>query len=318
VDRPPILFTGNANPGLAAAIATDLQVPLGQALVSCFADGETRVHIRDSVRGQDVYVIQPTCPPVNQHLMELLIMIDALKRASAERITAVIPYYGYARQERKTMGREPITAKLVANLLTVAGADRVLTMDLHAAAITGFFDIPVDNLTATKILVDYVAHNRPNPLVIVSPDAGGVHRAMQFANTIGAPLAFITKERPEPGRSLVLGMVGDVSGRVAVIIDDIIGSGGTLLEALDVLLNGGATEVHVCATHPVFAADCAQRLEMSALKRVVVTDTIQVPLAKRAGKVEIASVSHMFAEAIRRIHEHRSVSDLFPRAQPAG
>jgi ribose-phosphate pyrophosphokinase len=305
------LFTGNANPALAAAIADHLRIPVGEALVSRFADGESRIHIRENVRGRDVFVVQPTCPPVNEHLMELLIMIDALKRASAARVTAVVPYYGYARQERKKMGREPITAKLVANLLTVAGADRLLTMDLHAPAIAGFFDIPVDNLTATPILVNYLAHSQPGSLVVVAPDAGGVHRAMDFAQRIGASLAFITKERLEPGRSEVLGMVGHVTGCVAVIIDDIVASGSTLLEALEVLTGRGATQVLVCATHPVFAPGCSERLRTSALDRVIVTDTIPVPPEKRWPKLEVVSVAPMFAEAIRCIHENRSVSALF-------
>jgi ribose-phosphate pyrophosphokinase len=311
MDGELALFSCSANPALAASIAGHLGIPVGQALVSRFPDGESHIHIRENVRGRDVFVVQPTCPPVNEHLMELLIMIDALKRASAARVTAVVPYYGYARQERKSMGREPITAKLVANLLTVTGADRLLTMDLHAPAIAGFFDIPVDNLAAAPILVNYMAHSRPDSLVVVAPDAGGAHRAMDFAQRIGAGLAFITKERPEPGRSEVLGMVGEVTGCVTVVVDDIVSSGGTLLEALEMLTKHGAAQVLVCATHPVFAPGCSDRLRASALGRVIVTDTIPVPLEKRWPKLEVVSVAPMFAEAIRCIHENRSVSALF-------
>src|SRR6478736_3330498 len=249
------LFTGNAHPTLAHAIAEELEVPLGNAIVGEFKNGETRVKLEENVRGSDVFVIQPTSHPVDHHLMELLLMIDALKRASAGRITAVIPYYGYAKQEKKTSGREPISAKLVANLIRTAGAHRVLTMDLHAPAIEGFFDIPVDHLQAGPLLADYIREKSlPNP-VVVSPDAGGVGRANSFRERIGAGLAIIAKQRPQPDVAELLEMVGDIHDKTAIIVDDMISTGGTLAEAARALKDRGARAVYACATHGVFAGD---------------------------------------------------------------
>ncbi|MFQ6059234.1 MAG: ribose-phosphate diphosphokinase [Anaerolineae bacterium] len=305
------IFTGNANPSLAEEIARHLGIPLGQATVSTFSDGEVRVRIEENVRGSDVFVVQPTCAPVDHHLMELLIMIDALRRASAHRITAVIPYYGYARQERKTAGREPISARLVANLITTAGADRVLTVDLHAPAIEGFFDIPVDHLRAGPILADYFQKlSLPAP-VVVAPDEGGVDRAVKFRDRLRVPLAIIAKHRPQPEAAKILEMVGDVAGRTAIIVDDIISTGATLIEAVDSLLQRGARAVYAAAVHPVFSANAVERIRASALEKVVVTNTIPVPAEERGEKIEVLSVAHLLAQAIQRIHEHRSVSELF-------
>ena len=305
------LFTGNANPDLAAEIARHMGIPLGQALVSTFSDGEVQVRIQENVRGSDVFVIQPTCTPVNHHLMELLIMIDALRRASAQRITAVIPYFGYARQERKTAGREPISAKLVANLITTAGADRILAIDLHAPAIEGFFDIPVDHLRAGPILADYFQKlSLPDP-VVVAPDEGGVDRAVKFRNRLGVPLAIIAKHRPRPEDAKALEMVGDVEGKTAIVVDDIVSTGGTLIEAVNTLVKRGARTVYAAIVHPVFSADAVERVQASALEKVVVTNTIPVPPEKQGEKIEVLSVAPLLAQAIQRIHEHRSISELF-------
>lgn len=307
------LFTGNANRALAQEIARHIGVELGDALVKTFKDGEIRVQIRENIRGRDVFIIQPTCRPVNEHLMELLILIDAVKRASAARITAVVPYYGYARQERKTAGREPISAKLVANLITVAGADRVLTMDLHAPAIEGFFDIPVDHLRAGPILAEYFKQHVEPPVVVVAPDEGAVERAIKLQARLGndVGLAIIMKHRPEPDRAEVVGMVGDVRGRTAILIDDLISTGGTLIEAAEYLLTQGARAVMAGAVHPVFSGPAIQRLSASPLQRVVVTNTIPVPEAELDEKIVVLSVAPLLAEAIVRIHENRSVSELF-------
>ncbi|RMF32095.1 MAG: ribose-phosphate pyrophosphokinase [Chloroflexi bacterium] len=306
-----VLFTGNANPALAAAIAAELGVPLGKARVDRFPDGETRVQIRENVRGRDAFVIQPTCPPVNEHLMELLILIDALRRSSAGRITAVVPYYGYARQEKMTIGREPITAKLVADLLMTAGAERLLTLDLHAPAIAGFFHIPVDNLPATPLMAAYFQELALDDAVTVAPDAGGVRRALDFAHRLETPVVFITKHRPAFDEPHILGIVGDVEGKTAIIIDDMISSGGTLLQTTEILLARGARAVYACATHPVFAGDAAERLRQSPLRQIVVTDTIPLRPDQRWPSLTVLSVAPLFAEAIRRIHEERSVSALF-------
>ena len=306
------LFSGNANRALAREIAAHLGVPLGDALVGTFKDGEIRVQIRENIRGQDVFILQPTCRPVNEHLMELLILIDAAKRASAARITAVVPYYGYARQERKTAGREPISAKLVANLITVAGADRVLTVDLHAPAIEGFFDIPVDHLRAGPILADYFKQRVEPPVVVVAPDEGAVERAIKLQTRLGsdAGLAILIKHRPEPDRAEVVGMVGDVRGRTAILIDDLISTGGTLIEAAEYLLAQGARTVLGGAVHAVFSESAARRLSASVLEEIVVTNTI--PVSKGASdRITVLSVAPLLAEAILRIHENRSLSALF-------
>ncbi len=305
------IFAGNSNPALAEEIAESLNMSLGRATIGTFKNGETRIKLEENVRGADVFVIQSTCSPVNQHLMELLLMIDALRRASARRVTAVIPYYGYAKQEKKTSGREPISAKLVANLIRTAGADRVLTVDLHAPAIEGFFDIPVDHLKAGPILSDYFRSlNLPNP-VVVSPDAGGVGRANVFRERIGAGLAIIAKQRPEPDVSEVVEMVGEVEGKTAIIVDDMISTGGTLAEAARALKERGASAVYACATHGIFAADAINIVDKSVLVQTVVTDTIPPPPGASNARVHVLSVASLFAEAIMRIHKDLSVSALF-------
>ncbi len=311
MDGRLLIFTGNANPALAQEIARNLRINLGRALVGTFKNGETRVKIHDNVRGCDVFVIQPTCTPVDHNLMELLLMIDAFRRASAARVTAVIPYYGYAKQEKKTSGREPISAKLVANLIRTAGADRVLTMDLHAPAIEGFFDIPVDHLQASPLLADYIRElNLPNP-VVVSPDTGGVNRANRFRERIGAGLAIIAKQRPEPDTAEVIEMVGEVEGKTAIIIDDMISTGGTLIEAAQTLLARGARAVYACATHGIFADKALQLIAQSDLVETVVTNTIPQPPEASAARVRTISVAPLFAEAIMRIHKDLSLSALF-------
>ena len=303
-------FSGNANRPLAEAISRELEAPLGRALVGSFQNGETRVKLEENVRESDVFIIQPTCDPVNQNVMELLIMIDAVRRASAARITTVIPYYGYARQEKKTTGREPISAKLVANLLTTAGTDRVLAVDLHAPAIEGFFDIPVDHLRATPLLADHFRRDLDDDVVVVSPDAGGVARAQDFRQRVRASLAIISKQHPRPEATETLDMVGDVEGKVAIIVDDMISTGGTLVQAATMLMERGAKQIHVAATHGIFAADAFELLEESPIERIVVTDTIPLP-PKGIGRVEVVSVAPLLAEAIMRTHKGLSVSALF-------
>lgn len=309
------VFSGSANPFLAQEICWYLDIPLGQVDLGRFPNGEIRVRIEESVRGCDVFVVQPTSPPANDHLMELLIMIDALHRASAERITAVIPFYGYCKQDRKTKGREPISAKLVANLLVTAGADRVLTMDLHVGQIQGFFDIPVDNLAAQSLLARYFASKNLKSVVIVSPDVGGTARARNFANRLGVDLAVIDKHRPSYSEVMVMNVIGDVKGRTAIIVDDLIDTAGTLVEGAEALLAQGAKEVYACATHPLFSEPALDRIRESAVTEVVVTNTIHLDreeLARRVGdKVKVLSVAPIFAEAIKRIHGERSVSELF-------
>lgn len=305
------LFSGNANRALAHEIASYLNINLGRAVVGRFKNGESRVKLEENVRGSDVFVIQPTCTPVNEHLMELLLLIDALRRASAARVTAVIPYYGYAKQEKKTTGREPISAKLVANLIRTAGANRVLTMDLHAPAIEGFFDIPVDHLQAGPLLAEYIRDlNLPRP-VVVSPDAGGVGRANSFRERIGAGLAIIAKQRPQPDVAEVLEMVGDVEDRTAVIVDDMISTGGTLAEAARALKERGALTVYACATHGIFAGDATSIIARSMLVETLVTNTIPLPEDCIGARIKVISVAPLFAEAIMRIHKDLSLSALF-------
>ncbi|MGQ9497401.1 MAG: ribose-phosphate diphosphokinase [Desulfotomaculales bacterium] len=305
------IFTGNANPALAAEICEYLSVPLGDSQVTRFSDGEIQVYINENVRGTDVFVIQPTCQPVNENLMELLIMIDAFRRASARRITAVVPYYGYARQDRKTRAREPITAKLVANLLTAAGARRVITMDLHAGQIQGFFDIPVDHLLAAPILAAYIRRAGLENAVVVSPDVGGVTRARDLAERIHAPLAVIDKRRPEPNVAEVTNVIGPVGGQTAVIVDDIIDTAGTIVKAAEALLQFGARAVYVCCTHPVLSGPAVKRLAESPVQEVIVTNTIPVGREKAIDKIKILSVAPLLGEAIIRVHEDLSVSKLF-------
>lgn len=305
------IFSGNANRPLAQEIASHLNINLGRAMVGTFKNGETRVKVEENVRGSDVFVVQPTCTPVNHNLMELLLLIDALRRASAARVTAVIPYYGYAKQEKKTTGREPISAKLVANLIRTAGADRVLTMDLHAPAIEGFFDIPVDHLQAGPILAEHIRDMNLPRVVIVSPDAGGVGRANSFRERLGAGLAIIAKQRPQPDVAEMLDMVGDVEGKTAVIVDDMISTGGTLAEAARVLRERGAVAVYACATHGIFAGDATEIIAQSALVETIVTNTIPLPEGCRKARIRAISVAPLFAEAIMRIHKDLSLSALF-------
>ncbi|KKM09307.1 ribose-phosphate pyrophosphokinase [Clostridiales bacterium PH28_bin88] len=305
------IFTGNANPRLAEEIAEYLGVPLGAARVKRFSDGEIALAIDESVRGADAFVIQPTCYPVNDNLMELLIMVDALRRASARRITAVIPYYGYARQERKARARDPISAKLVANLITAAGARRVVAMDLHASAIQGFFDIPLDHLLAAPILAEYLKQIKMGNVVVVSPDLGGVTRARELGERIGAGIAIIDKRRPEPNVSEVMNIIGDVKGKTVVMTDDIIDTAGTITLGAKALMEQGAREVYACCIHPVLSGPAIQRLEESVLREVVVTNTIPLPAEKQSPKIKTLSVAPLLGEAIIRIHQDLSVSKLF-------
>lgn len=306
------VFTGNSNIPLAQMICEHLGIPLGKAQVKKFSDGEINVEINESVRGMDVFVVQSSCPPVNDHLMELLILMDALKRASAERINAVIPYYGYARQDKKILPRAPISAKLVADLLTVAGASRILTLELHASQIQGFFDIPVDHLYASSILAEYVKERFHGDLVIVSPDAGGVERARAFAKRLDAALAIIDKRREMPNVARAMHIIGDINGKDAILIDDMVDTGGTLTSAAFALKEGGAENVYAYCTHPVLSGQAVSRVMESPLQEIIVTDTI--PLKGEAAsceKVKVLTVAPLLAEAIKRIHLSESVSSLF-------
>ncbi len=306
------VFAGNSNPALAQEICDYLSIPLGRASVKTFSDGEVFVEIGENVRGADVFVLQSTCPPVNHHLMELLIMIDALRRASARRITAVLPYYGYARQDRKAAPRVPISAKLVADIITTAGARRVLAMDLHAGQIQGFFSIPVDHLFAAPILLRYIKENFDDELVMVSPDAGGVERTRAFAKRLGASLAIIDKRRERPNESQVMNIIGDVKGKTAIILDDMVDTAGTLCHAAKALKEHGAKHVHGCATHPVLSGPAVERIKKSELESLVVTNTIPLrPDAQKLDKIKVLTVSSLLGEAIRRIHNDDSVSSLF-------
>lgn len=303
------IFSGNSNKNLACEICDYLGVPLGQAEVSAFNDGETFVKIDESVRGTDAFVIQSTCPPVNQNLMELLIMIDALKRSSARRLTAVIPYFGYARQDRKVQPRVPITAKLVSNLITTAGPDRILTLDLHVGQIQGFFDIPVDHLFAAPTIINYFKKKDLDDLVIVAPDAGGVERAWAFAKRLNVQMAMIDKRRSQPGVLQVMNVVGEVEGKNLLIVDDIIDTAGTVVQASDSLLANGAVDVYVSCTHPVLSGAALERIENSRIKEVVVTNTI--PIKNDPKKIIVLSIADLLGEAIKRIHEEASVTSLF-------
>ncbi|ABZ83828.1 ribose-phosphate pyrophosphokinase [Heliomicrobium modesticaldum Ice1] len=305
------IFTGNANPALAEEIAEYLGVQVGAAKVKSFSDGEIQMEIDESVRGADVFVVQPTCYPVNENIMELLIMVDALRRASARRITAVLPYYGYARQDRKVRARAPISAKLVANILTAAGARRVVTMDLHAGQIQGFFDIPVDHLPGVPILAEYFLNKGLQDIVVVSPDLGGVTRARDLAERIGASLAIIDKRRPEPNVSEVMNVIGDIEGKTVVITDDIIDTAGTIVNGAKALLERGAREVYTCATHGVLSGPAIERIQNSPIKEMILTNTIPLPPEKQIDKIRVLSVAPLLGEAIIRIHEDLSVSKLF-------
>ena len=308
----PVLFTGNANREFAGRVADALGVSVGDALVGRFSEGEIRVKINQNVRGRDVFVIQPTCPPVNDNLMELLILLDALRRASARRITAVLPYFGYARQDRKDQPRVPITAKLVANLITEAGADRVLTMDLHAGQIQGFFDIPLDHLFAATTSVEYFTKERAlTDLVVVSPDVGGIKMARAYAKRLHASLAMVDKRRVNDVEAEVLDIMGEVQGKNALIVDDLVATAGSLVEAVRALKEAGAKEVYAAITHAILSGPAKERLSASPLKELVVTDTIPIPLERKLQKIKILSVASLFAEAIRCIHEEASISVLF-------
>ena len=306
------VFTGNANPELAKKIVAHMGIPLSRAIVKKFSDGETWVDLDDNVRGADVFIIQPTCAPVNEHIMELAIMIDACRRASAKRITAVMPYYGYARQDKKVKPKTPITAKAVAVMLEAVGAKRVLTMDLHAGQIQGFFHVPVDHLHATSIIIDDIKKRFKKKLVMVSPDAGGVERTRAYAKRLGVGLAIIDKRRDKPNKSEVMHVIGNVKGKTAILLDDMVDTAGTLCNGATALIKNGAKEVHACCSHPVLSGPAVSRIEKSKIKTLAVVDTI--PLRKKAmkcKKIRIVSVSSMFGEAIRCIYEEDSLSSLF-------
>jgi ribose-phosphate pyrophosphokinase len=306
------LFSGNSNPALAQAVASYLGVPLGRAHVTNFSDGEIQVEIQENVRGLDCFVLQSTCAPANRHLMELLIMVDALRRSSARRITAVIPYYGYARQDRKVAPRVPITAKLVADLIAVAGTDRVLCIDLHAGQIQGFFNIPVDNLYATPVLLPAMNAHFGTQVTIISPDAGGVERARAYAKRLDAPLAIIDKRREQANVAQIMNIIGDVEGQRCVIVDDMVDTAGTLTEAARALKEAGAIAVGAAITHPVLSGPAIERVEKSELEALVVTDTIPLHDAARAcNRVRVVSIANLLGEAIRRITNEESVSSLF-------
>jgi ribose-phosphate pyrophosphokinase len=306
------LFTGSAHPALAQEIADHLNVELGVARLHRFPDSEVSFQIDENIRGTDVFIVQPTCSPVDQHLIELCVMIDAFRRSSASRITAVLPYYGYARQDRKDKPRVPISAKLVANLLGAAGTNRVLTMDLHKAQIQGFFDIPVDHLFAAPVIIDYLARQNYGPITIVSPDAGGAERARAYAKRLDAELAIIDKRRSEDGTAEVMNVIGDVTGRVCVIADDIIDTAGTIQKAAQALTENGASRVFASAVHGVLSGPALKRIEAAPIDKLVVTNTIPLNGDKAAcDKVVVLSVARLLAQAIRSIHEETSVSKLF-------
>lgn len=307
-----VLFAGNSNIELAQDICRHIGIRLGEAEVKTFSDGEIQIEIRENVRGKDVFVLQSLCAPVNDHLVELLLMIDAFKRASAQRITAAIPYYGYSRQDKKVAPRVPISAKLVADLLTTAGAGRVITMDLHAGQIQGFFNIPVDNLFAAPTLLDYIKKSFKNDTVIVSPDAGGVERARAFAKRLDAQLAIIDKRREAPNKAEAMNVVGDVQGKIAIILDDMVDTGGTLTQAAGALKEHGALEVHACCAHAVLSGSAVERIGDSDIQTLAVTNTIPLnEKARRSDRIRVLSVSKLLAEAIHRSHTGSSVSSLF-------
>lgn len=307
------IFTGNANPELAKDIAAHIGVELGSAYVGHFNNGETQVMIDESVRGKDVFIVQPTCQPVNDSMMELLIMVDACKRASAKNITAVIPYYAYARQDRKTRGREPISAKLVADLLTTAGVSRVVTMDLHAGQIQGFFNIPVDHLVGAPILADYIITKQLEDIVVVSPDLGGVTRARKLADRLQAPIAIIEKRRPMPGVAEVMNLIGAVEGKNAVIIDDIVDTAGSLVEGAKALQKFGAKAVYACCTHAILSDPAIERIDNSCIKELIITNSISLTENQKSDKIVSLSVAKAFSEAIIKVYTNQSVSILFDR-----
>jgi ribose-phosphate pyrophosphokinase len=305
------LFSGNANRPLAEEIAEHLNVRLGDADVSRFSDGEVYVQVNENVRGQDVFILQPTCPPVNDNLMELLVMIDAFKRASARRITAVLPYYGYGRQDRKSQSRVPISAKLVADLITTAGASRVLAIDLHAGQIQGFFNIPVDHLFAAPVIIDHLAKKDLEDPVLVSPDAGGVERARAIAKRLRAGLAIIDKRRDGPNVAVFMYLIGEVKGKDVVVIDDMIDTAGTLVQAVEAVKREGARRVLACGVHPVLSGPAIKRIVDSEVEELIITNSIPLPPDKQLPKIHVLSVAPLLGEAIRRIHDEESVSTLF-------
>jgi len=306
------IFALNSNKPLAEKIAAEVGVPLGKSSVKRFSDGEIQINIEESIRGDEIFIIQSTSAPVNDNLMEILIMIDALRRASAKTINVVLPYYGYARQDRKARSREPITAKLVANMLTMAGADRILALDLHAVQIQGFFDIPVDHLMGAPLLADYfLSNDLAENAVVVSPDHGGVTRARKLADFLKTPIAIIDKRRPRPNVSEVMNIIGNVNGKRAIIIDDMIDTAGTITLAAQALKDAGATEVFACCTHPVLSGPAIQRIEDSVIKQMIVTDSIDLPKEKLIDKMVQVSVGPLIGDAIKRIHENKPVSPLF-------
>ena len=307
------IFTGNANPALAKEICDYLGLPLGEAFVGRFNNGEVQIMIDESVRGKDVFIIQPTSYPVNDNLMELMVMADALKRASARHITAVVPYYGYARQDRKTRGRKPITAKLVANLMQTAGITRLVTIDLHAGQIQGFFDVPVDHLFGASILAKYINEKNMEDVIVVSPDLGGVTRARDLADRIGAPIAIIEKKRPEPGVAKVMNLIGDVAGKNCIIIDDIVDTAGSLVEGAKALEEFGAKSVTAAVTHAVLTDPASERIANSNIKELIVTNTIPLPENCNLPNITQLSVAPLLGEAIMRIFHEVSVSNLFDK-----
>lgn len=306
-----IVFSGNSNKDLASSICKNLKLKMGHGLISRFSDGEVRIKIEENVRGKDVFVVQSTCPPVNENIMEFLIIIDALKRASANRITAVMPYFGYARQDRKDQPRVPITAKLIANLITVAGANRVLALDLHAGQVQGFFDIPVDHIFAIDVFVDYFKKIGENNLVIVSPDVGGIKMARAYAKKFRAGLAIVDKRRNSPDATEVMHILGEVSGKNVIMVDDIIATGSSLVEAAGALKKAGAKKIFAAVSHGILSANAVEKLENSDIDYLVITDSIPLGEEKKSKKIKIVSVSKLFAEAIKRIHFEQSISVLF-------
>jgi ribose-phosphate pyrophosphokinase len=305
------IFTGNAHPALGESICKSLGVPLGRAHLARFSDGEVWFQIKDNVRGADVFVVQPTAPPVNENLMELLVMLDAFKRSSASRLTAVVPYYGYARQDRKDKPRVPISAKLVADLLSAAGTDRILTMDLHAAQIQAFFDVPVDHLFAAPVIMDYVSKLKLPDLTVVSPDAGGVERARAYAKRLDAALAIVDKRRDQPNVAEVHNVIGDVEGRTALIVDDIVDTAGTLTKVAEAITEAGAREVVASCSHAVLSGNAIERIAMSSISKLLITDSIPLAPEKRIDKIVQLSIADLMAKAIKNIHEESSVTSLF-------
>lgn len=309
-----VVFSGNANQALTKEIADDLGIRLGDVSITRFSDGEISVKINENIRGKDVFIVQPTSPPSNDNLIELLILIDAAKRASAGRITAVVPYYGYARQDRKDQPRVPITAKLVANLLVASGIDRLLTIDLHAGQIQGFFDVPVDHLYAVNVFVDYFLKHKIKNLVVVSPDVGGIKMARAYAKRLGALLAIVDKRRISDTQAEVMHILGEVKGKNVVLVDDLIATGGTIKEAAVALSEKGAKDIYAAVTHPVLCGAALKHMKSSPLKELVVTNTISLDKSKIISKIKVLSVAHLLSEAIKRIHSEESVSSLFDPA----